>query len=410
MASTITQSQIEGINELKSGRIICKEYGVSIKGLRNLRDFRYRLDLFRKNQTVRNYKDSNSYKRIKNAIIKFEEIKIQLISILETANQLIFQKLEPEIANIVNANDEHRHYLQNIGKYISKLRDMEYPILVAGEVSAGKSSFINLILGESLLTASHLHSTTCICELYYSTDACIKPFAWNPVNKKLEQLEQITQIKDAHDMKSKIKEAMRSIGKKNFFTNIADDESADEDSDDTQLTTGKLEIYWNFNFLKAGIFVADSPGIGETSLANQQIEKYLPKACSIIYVINSANAGGIHTDRLVRLTSTMRNVEKEKFNKFSPESAIFICNKWDEVPDAEKSTVEKDTKDKLKTIWPGFRDSQLLFLSTEETQSHFEAGYISDDLVAVYSLISQLIEDSLKKITLIHSRYRAFFN
>ena len=47
-----------------------------------------------------------------------------------------------------------------------------------------------------------------------------------------------------------------------------------------------------------GMFLVDSPGIGETALATSQILNYLPIACSVIYVINAENAGGVQEDRV----------------------------------------------------------------------------------------------------------------
>ncbi len=42
--------------------------------------------------------------------------------------------------------------------------------------------------------------------------------------------------------------------------------------------------------------MVDSPGIGESDVMDRMVEEYLPEAFAIIYVINSANAGGIRKD------------------------------------------------------------------------------------------------------------------
>ena len=42
-------------------------------------------------------------------------------------------------------------------------------IILSGETSSGKSTLLNLILGEKLLPYSHLSTTSTICELKYGT-------------------------------------------------------------------------------------------------------------------------------------------------------------------------------------------------------------------------------------------------
>ena len=42
----------------------------------------------------------------------------------------------------------------------------------------------------------------------------------------------------------------------------------------------------------------DSPGIGESGIMDYIEKEYIPEAFAFIYVINSANAGGIKPDRV----------------------------------------------------------------------------------------------------------------
>ena len=47
-----------------------------------------------------------------------------------------------------------------------------------------------------------------------------------------------------------------------------------------------------------GIVIIDSPGIGESDIMDEIVKQYLPQAFAFIYVINSANAGGVQKDRV----------------------------------------------------------------------------------------------------------------
>ena len=44
--------------------------------------------------------------------------------------------------------------------------------------------------------------------------------------------------------------------------------------------------------------IIDSPGIGESDIMDEIVTQYLPQAFAFIYVINSANAGGVQKDRV----------------------------------------------------------------------------------------------------------------
>ena len=52
--------------------------------------------------------------------------------------------------------------------------------------------------------------------------------------------------------------------------------------------------------------------------------------------------------------------------EFDPTRAIFVCNKWDQVPPNEDEKVWNNTAAKLKDNWPNFSNKQMFKLSTKE--------------------------------------------
>jgi len=46
------------------------------------------------------------------------------------------------------------------------------------------------------------------------------------------------------------------------------------------------------------VVIIDSPGIGESNIMDEIVTQYLPEAFAFIYVINSANSGGVQKDRV----------------------------------------------------------------------------------------------------------------
>lgn len=55
--------------------------------------------------------------------------------------------------------------------------------------------------------------------------------------------------------------------------------------------------------------IVDSPGIGENAKMDEVVIHYLPEAFAFIYVINSANAGGVQQGR-VRTIKKKRRIRE----------------------------------------------------------------------------------------------------
>lgn len=50
----------------------------------------------------------------------------------------------------------------------------------------------------------------------------------------------------------------------------------------------------------------------------------------------------------------------------NPRLAVFVCNKWDQVPKDEDEIVWNNTKHKLSQSWMDLRDIQVIKLSVNE--------------------------------------------
>lgn len=45
---------------------------------------------------------------------------------------------------------------------------------------------------------------------------------------------------------------------------------------------------------------------------------------------------------------------------------MFVCNKWETVPDSDKAEVKSNTFDKLVRIYPGLREDQIYYMSVQQ--------------------------------------------
>ncbi|XP_019614676.1 PREDICTED: uncharacterized protein LOC109462559 [Branchiostoma belcheri] len=145
---------------------------------------------------------------------------------------------------------------------------------------------------------------------------------------------------------------------------------------------------------------------------DEVVYDYLQEAFAFIYVINSSNAGGIQTDRLGRLMAVVNSKGQEQFDAkhqkgaaaraFSPQAAIFVCNKWDQVPQQEKEAVQKEQLRVLKRYWPGCTEDQVFQLSTLTAAKALHHDIMMDDFRLLLEGIEQLIPATLQNKLQVH--------
>ncbi|KAI8483915.1 hypothetical protein Bbelb_383050 [Branchiostoma belcheri] len=236
------------------------------------------------------------------------------------------------------------------------LKNDDCPILVIGETSSGKSSLLNLLLGQDILPVSHLACTSTLCFVRHG-----------------------------------------KMGR--------------EDAEEVE----KVVIQWPLESLKGGICLVDGPGILATRKMDEVVAGAVSSTCAFIYMINSAiplkpapslrgNGEGTdeHMDGLSRL---LKWCQKHKwgdvFHMFDLESTIFVCNKWDSVQREETEVVKEDYLKTLRGHFPELRDDQVFFLSCNKAVG--PAGLLSADFTRLLDRLDVLLPQSLQhKLELQH--------
>ncbi|KAJ8301906.1 hypothetical protein KUTeg_020893 [Tegillarca granosa] len=212
-----------------------------------------------------------------------------------------------------------QNLVQMIERKTNELKTRECTILVAGETGAGKSSFINLLLGTSILPTANLPCTSTICEIRTCPD----------VGKSAVLTYKLTE--DGEHMTPKVLDLHTATGLKQLADCI---QETDEYFGESPYE--KIEINWPFSILQSFGF---------------------------IYLVNSSAAGGIQKGRLKDFLRTVVNSAEDDF---SPSSTMFVCNKWETVPDSDKNEVKSNTFDKLGRIFPGVREDQIYYMSVQQ--------------------------------------------
>jgi len=254
---------------------------------------------------------------------------------------------------------------------------MNHNLIVAGEKGSGKSSIVNLILGEELLPYSALSTTSTICELKYGEKGTV-----------------VAHFKDKDPDTGlptktiRLQESPTGSSEQGYLQQIY--------TYALDPTVGKFELFWPHSLLQSGVVVIDCPGIGKSAIEERTIQ-YLNEAFAFIYVIDGANAEGIQENRLEKLVKEVRNVSLEGQGEFPLECALFVCNKWDQVPEKKSEDVKNHVVRKLQKFWRGLdAESQIIYMSTIKASKAQSHGLITEDVSSLMNGVRSMVLKSVE--------------
>ncbi|XP_066272437.1 uncharacterized protein [Branchiostoma lanceolatum] len=370
----LSEEDIDNLCDVMSAIKLARHHGIEMKKAKTLEDIKLNMRIHvlktsqEQGETERTTDDAVAV--VARLIEADVTRRTSLEGFYDTAATLM-EKLDPNIEHHLARDEFTMKYRDKLERKKAQLAAADCPILVAGETSAGKSSLLNLLLGQDLLPCSHLSSTSVICRLRYGVRRRAVAMSLDGVQKEI-RLEEDSSL--------------------NVLSEYVHNKQRDQ-----PLPYKSVDIYLPINYLKSGVFLVDSPGIGESTATTSIAMNYLSEAFAFIYVINSASAGGVQEDRLQALLQTVNSRRGEDDRPlFSPQSAIFVCNKWDLIPPSEREAVKQDTIRKLKTCWPGFTTDQLFFMSTKLAADIGSAGYMASDFARLLDGIEKLLPISLR--------------
>ncbi|KAK7481780.1 hypothetical protein BaRGS_00026927 [Batillaria attramentaria] len=259
-----------------------------------------------------------------------------LDKLLKGVQKAIAELAHPAIERALHrdstGSDDGPTLAEEIQTHRQTLNAAHCSVIVAGETNAGKSTMLNLILGMNILPASIFSCTAAVCVLRYSND----------LRAQLVYKDGTTE-----DMTfTSVDEAREGLTKVVAETN---DERREKGSG-----IDKINIYLPAVVLQSGVTLVDTPGIGENEAMDQCTMDYVRRnsAAAYIYVIKTDNAGGVHDDRLLEFLRAIlkHNEAGDGSEVFDPTSAMFVCNRWDQIPKDQKDRVKQNAFNKLKDM------------------------------------------------------------
>nr|XP_022304157.1 uncharacterized protein LOC111111453 isoform X2 [Crassostrea virginica] len=257
------------------------------------------------------------------------------------------------------------------------IKKTDCPIVITGETSSGKSTMINLLIGGKVLPTKITASTTKLCRIRNN-----KAYTILSRNKK-EEILQTWRFEDLNKMSKKVKVLASTKDSGSLY----------------------LDIMMPLSIVQGNVIIVDTPGISDEEQENVAsiMMDYLKNALAVVFVANVANAGGIQSDRLCRITTKLRSLMEKEMCCFNAEDTIFVLNKWDTIEDdEEKDEFFESAKTKLCTLWKEIDEKHILKLAAVKTPKTEEYKAMFDDFEKI---LRKVIAKNENKRTKSHFEY-----
>ena len=107
--------------------------------------------------------------------------------------------------------------------------------------------------------------------------------------------------------------------------------------------------------------------------------------------------------QLEKLLEEVRKVTLERHGELPAKCALFVCNKWDQVPKNEAKVVKNHVIVKLGRCWPGVDpESQVIYMSSKEASKAQELGLITEEFSALMNGLRLMVLKSIGESLEIH--------
>ncbi|XP_045160441.1 uncharacterized protein LOC123525453 [Mercenaria mercenaria] len=293
-------------------------------------------------------------------------------------------------------------------------------ILITGEICAGKSSILNILMGGHYMPVGHGPCTMIPCEIQQSKERkallCYEDTRYSTREIKL--------VTDENDpVWSQIRECVET----------GEDRQLQEGKQRTYKRLKKIVVYWNMQILDDvhqtrrkcvhedysstdidkvinGITFVDAPGIHDTEQTFSNIHEYIDDCDAFLFIINTSQHAGIDRDRLIRLMNDVQNSFQKKNGIFTPRCALFVCNKWDYVDDNIKISLRKEILTKLQNWWPRVTEQQTVtFSGSEQAIKSIQLRYYTKEYVSFFDRLCAFVETAARLKTEVHCWWLSTF-
>lgn len=332
--------------------------------------------------------DDQRRKKLRELLTKFKKANEKFTALSASGKERI--KGQTTLESLLQTEGITKDLVQDLTNKTRYISSEQCVLVVAGETNAGKSTFLNLLLGESdLLTVKAISCTSVITRISYGRKVSVS------VLYESGKQEDVTLKPDM--------EVSKQVEKLLYEHDLALRETTERSGDRI------IEVHLKIpsKILKCGLVLVDSPGIGENPVMDSVIQHFVAnnEINGFIYLIKSNSGSRVDEDRLGNLLKMIISTQKEKKEDsalgFDSRLALFVCNHWDDLK-SERDEVFQYIVTKLEKFWPGLKTDQVIKFSALEARRELNENknYITPDYKALWEGIHELYVSALdKKVT-----------
>ena len=93
----------------------------------------------------------------------------------------------------------------------------------------------------------------------------------------------------------------------------------------------------------------------------------------------------------------------ERHGALPTKSALFVCNKWDQVPEEERNEVKNHVIKKLHRCWRGVDpESQIIYMSTKNASKAQDYMIVTEEFSTLMNGLRCMVLESIKDMLEIH--------
>ncbi|MFO0623350.1 MAG: dynamin family protein [Polyangia bacterium] len=230
---------------------------------------------------------------------------------------------------------------------IPKLEEERFVLVVLGEFNHGKSTFVNALLGSSVLPAGITPTTATINHLVYADKPCAKAVL--------------------------VDETQRVVDPKSLAEWVTIESTKAE-------KVRYVEVGWPAEILRDRVTLVDTPGVNDINEARAEITyNYIPRADAVLFLLDSSQV----------LKQSERSFLEQRILRRSRDKLLFVIGKADLLSPEERAEATRYVRDNLQPllgaepmIFPVSARLQLAGRSAEsgipELKSYLQR-YLSDE-------------------------------
>ena len=237
----------------------------------------------------------------------------------QTLAALIKRQLAVSHSLSMIEGEETLHELRN------RVLTDNFKVLVMGEFSRGKSTFINALLKKEILPADPRPYTAIINEIKW---------AKKPISRLHYKKSKDGSVKPPQEI---------PVDKINNYVTVNYEEKKNAKQQIHENPYEKLELFWPLELCSQGVEIIDSPGLNVNKVHQDITENYLSKVDAVLFVLSCTELGSETEIRTIDNTLRISGYE----------DIFFICNRFDQIRPKERDGVKRALPGTERGGWNG---------------------------------------------------------